>query len=172
MTVSAILSPHGGVNSGVLVTPGGTPIVPDWLQQEVFTATSGRGKLEWVNGLVAYYGLKVRWRPEDPRREQVRSGDVPESAAFDLDQIFPQDYSPQDIASYVRHNWGDGARMSASDAAKVAEAAVRRQQETQAGHIERFTHESTERSKNESSHAKRVRAGAESAHPMVHGADL
>lgn len=167
--MSGLLS-LGGSTPGVLVTPGGTPIVPDWLQQDVSQATNGRGKIEWMGGAhLAYYALKVRWRPEDPRRERVRQGEIPESAAFDLDQVFPKTYSPADIASYVRANWGDRAAMSSSDAARVAEDAVRRQQGTQQANVEQFTHDSTERSARESGHAKRVRAGAESAHPMVSG---
>lgn len=158
------------MNSGVLVTSEGTPIVPDWLQRDVYAATSGRGKVEWIGGaFMAYYGLKVRWRGDDPRRERVRTGEVPEAAAFDLDQVFPRDCSLEDIASYVRNNWGDRAAMSASDAAQYAESAVKRQQATQSAHIDRFTEDSTERSNHESLHAKRVRAGAESAHPMVSG---
>lgn len=170
MTVSGLLSLAGGGNSGMLVTPGLTPVVPGWLQAEVTEATNGRGRIEWIGGAhIAYFGLKVRWRGEDPRRERVRSGEIPEAAAFDLDQVFPKDYSAADIASYVREHWGDRAALSPRDAEQIAEAAVQRQQATQAQHIDRFTEASVAASKRESLYAKRVRAGAESAHPMVSG---
>lgn len=167
--MSGLISLSGGVNSGVLVAPGGTPIVPQWLQQEVYQATSRRGKIEWMDGaFVAYYALKVRWRESDPRWQHVREGHMPESAAFDLEQVFPKEFSTQDIASYIRANYGE--RAAAPDQAeKVAEAAVRSQQDATNANIDRFTQESVEQSARESSHAKRVRAGAESAHPMVSG---
>lgn len=170
MTVSGLVSlTGGGVNPGVLVTPGLTPIVPDWLQQEVYEATNRRGKIEWIGGAhIAYYGLKVRWRSDDPRWMAVRQGQVPESAAFDLEQVFPKDYSPQDIASYIRANYGERAANPA-DAETIAEAAVKAQQDATTQNIERFTQASVEQSARESSHTKRVRAGAETAHPMVSG---
>lgn len=149
--------------------------MPDWLQQEVYAATNRRGRIEWIAGAhVPYFGFKVRWREQDPRWVNVREGRMPERDAYDLEQVFPRNCSMEDIAGYVRANYGErAAAQTQADAAQQAERIVDAQRkahaDVKAANIDRVTQSSVDRSLRESSHAKRVRAGAESAHPMVSG---
>lgn len=137
-------------------------------------AISPRLKIEWITGaLRPYWGLKVRWADGDPRWEHVRAGRMAEAQAFDLEQMFPPDCSALDMAAYVEQRWGEQHRTTGAEAAREAERiasdTARAQQAQKADNIDRVVESSTERSARESSHAKRVRAGAESAHPMVPG---
>lgn len=160
---------------GVLVTPGGVPIVPDWLQSEVYAITNRRGRVEWIAGAhTPYFGFKVRWRENDSRWNHVREGRMPSEQAYDLEQMFPRDCSMQDIAAYVRNHYGERqAAMTHADIVDEAERIVESARQQHAGitngNIDRFTHDSTERSARTSRHERLVRAGAEQAHPMVSG---
>lgn len=171
--MSAILSPFRP-SPGVLVTPGGVPVVPDWLQQEITQVTDGRGRVEWIAGVhQPYFGLKVRWRQGDPRWQMVNENRMPASAAFDLEQMFPRDCSMNDIAAYVRAHWGDRNAMTKQDAAEEAERivteSVARQAVAKDAQVDALVTKGTQHFLDESDHLRRVRAGAESAHPMVSG---
>lgn len=171
--MSAILTPNRP-SPGVLVTPGGVPLVPDWLQKEITVATDGRGRVEWIAGVhQPYFGLKVRWRQGDPRWQHIYSGQMPESQAFDLEQMFPKDCSMNDIAAYVRAHWGERNALTKHDAAKeadrIVEASVASQSQAREAQVDALVEKGTQQHLSESNHLRRVRAGAESAHPMVSG---
>lgn len=170
--MSQIITPNRPA-PGVLVTPGGVPIVPDYLKQRM-AALSDRISIEWIAGVhKPYFGLKVRWRNGDPRWEHVREGRMPASAAFDLEKMFPSDCPMSDIAAYVEAHWGDRNAMTAADAAKEADRivteAVVRQQQAKNAQVDTLVERGTQQHLSESDHLRRVRAGAESAHPMVSG---
>jgi hypothetical protein len=147
-------------------------MVPAWLQEEIHAATEGRGRVEWIQGAHRpYFGLKVQWPLGDPRWEYVRSGQMSDRNAFDLEQMFPEDCSPNDMASYVRSRWGDRARVAdpAKEAARMVDAAQAHQDSVRERNVEQVIAESTDRYAHETPHSRKVRAGAESAHPMVSG---
>lgn len=149
-------------------------MVPDWLQSDIHAATDGRGRVEWIAGVhQPYFGLKVRWRAGDPRWQQVNEGRTPASAASDLEKMFPRDCAMSDIAAYVRAQWGDRNAMTRADAAKAADAivdaSVAAQMHARESQVDALVERGTQQHLDESSHLRRVRAGAESAHPMVSG---
>lgn len=157
---------------GVLVTPGGVPVVPGWLQDKVSGLTDGRARVEWIAGAHRpYFGLKVRWRSGDPRWEHVRTGQMPAAMAFDLEKMFPGDCSPNDMAAYVESLWGERVvpQNLAAEAERIVTESVVQQAKAKADHVDRLVETGTERHLSESPHLRRVRAGAEAAHPMVSG---
>ncbi len=161
-----------GVSSGVLTTPGGVPLVPEWLNVEVGKATEGRGRVEWLTGAhQPYFGLKIQWSSGDPRWVHILEGRMPESAAFDLEQMFPKDCSINDMASYVRDRWGDRARSTntAQDAERIVNESLKAQATVQNDNILATVDRATQHHHDESEHLRNVRAGAEQAHPMVRG---
>ncbi len=95
-----------------LMDAGGDPVpspsVVARLQQ-----LSPRFGLRWVNGPLGYFALTVRWAPEDPRWEHVRTGALPEHMAFDLEHTFPRTVAVDEIASYVEARWASGAASRA-----------------------------------------------------------
>lgn len=157
---------------GVLVTPGGVPIVPESVQQEIAALTNGRGRVEWIAGAwKPYFGLKVRWRGEDPRWDEVRQGRFPAHMAFDLEKMFPEDCPTGEMVGYVRSQWGDRATPvdAAAEAERIVNASVKAQQDAQTENVNTLVERGTQQHLSESAHLRRVRAGAESAHPMVSG---
>ncbi len=156
---------------GVLVTPGGVPIPPPSVVRRL-AEISPRLSVEWIAGAwKPYWGLKIRWAQGDPRWEWVQTKRIPESAAFDLEQMFPDDCTTEDMVAYVEQRWGDRAHSS-NASAEAESAVIASHLQTTAAREEQIQATVTkgqERYLSESDHARRVRAGVESAHPMVPG---
>lgn len=148
-------------------------MVPQYLKERM-AQLSDRISIEWIAGAhKPYFGLKVRWRNGDPRWEQVRNGSFPARQAFDLEKMFPSDCSMQEMAAYVEAHWGDRNAITGADAAKEAERIVTesmvRQQQAQAAQVDQTVERGQRQFFDDTDHQRRVRAGAETAHPMVSG---
>ena len=98
-------------------------------------------------------------------------GRLPESHAFDIEQRFPRDCAPSDFVAYVRDRWGDRARSvdPAKEAERIVEEAKQNRRDVQESQVETVVGNSVQKVKDESDHMRRVRSGAERAHPMVSG---
>ncbi len=158
---------------GVLLTPGAVPVCPSWVQAELLKI-SPRLKVDWMSGNGVHspdWALKVRWPNDDPRWEHVRTGRIPESHAFDVEQRFPRDASPSDFVAYVRDRWGDRARSvdPAQEAERIVNEVRQNQHDVREGQVDQVVTQGTARLLGESDHTRRVRSGHERAHPMVSG---
>ncbi len=158
-------------SSGVLVTPGGVPVPPPSVSKRL-AEISPRLSVQWMSGAhKPYWALFVRWMPEDPRWEHVRSGQMPESAARDIEQMFPSDCGTEEMVAYVEQRWGDRARSTdvAKDAERIVNESLKAQSQVQEHLIADTVERGNAQHLAETSHSLRVRAGAEAAHPMVRG---
>ncbi len=146
---------------------------PSWVSAEL-AAISPRLKVEWMSGNGVHspdWALKVRWPNDDPRWEHVRTGRIPESHGYDVEQRFPRDASPSDFVAYVRNRWGDRARSvnPARDAERIVEAARANRRDVQEAQVDTVVEGSVQKVKDESDHLRRVKVGSERAHPMISG---
>lgn len=158
-------------SSGVLVTPGGVPIAPASVTRRL-AAISPRLSIAWMTGAHRpYWALFARWPDGDPRWEQVRQGQYPAALARDIEQMFPEDCGTEDMVAYVEQRWGDRARASnaSSDADRIVTDSLVAQAAVREGLIEETLDRAAQHFADESEHLRNVRAGAESAHPMVSG---
>ena len=160
-------------NASLLVSLRGDPVPPQSVVARLRALTGDKVKIEWVAGAhVPYWGYKKRWDDGDPRWQNVRTGQMSADSAYDLEMMFPQDCSVQDLAAYVESRYSETRHRSSSpsqDAEKMVEDAKRRMEQARESQVMTATTNSLERHERESRHALRVRAGAERAHPMVKG---
>ena len=118
-----------------------------------------------------YWALFARWPDGDPRWEQVRTGLYPAHLARDIEQMFPENCGTEEMAAYVEQRWGDRARSenASADAERIVRETVAAQDGVRDGLIRQTVDNATQHHEDESEHLRNVRAGAESAHPMVSG---
>lgn len=147
-----------------------TPLPP----QEVINdlrAIDPRFGLRWV-GLPTggYFALTKAWEERDPRRERMRSGELPRGSAFDIEHMFPHDCPTGEMAAYVRARYGPrNADNAAEQARRVGDAQVAQNAKAVDVALEAFDALSEQKVKDDTDHQRRLVAGADTAHPMVHG---
>lgn len=170
--MTSLLQPRG-LSSFVLVTSDGDPVPPQSVVTRLARDYGDALRIEWVRGWKPYFGLKKQWSSEDPRWQRVNTGELSPESAFDLEAMFPVDRTGEQMNAYLDNHYGERNRLSEADAAKEAErmavASVEGQRKQLDANVTKTAHESNERSVRESPHEKRVRAGAEEAHPIVPG---
>lgn len=128
----------------------------------------------FVEGMIGgYWALTEKWRPRDPRRERIQSGEIPADKDFDIKHLFPRDLPMESIAAYVETHWGprNSSRTPAEEAARQAEA---REKVKAAKHEEKmntFDEEQEYKVIHTTDHERRLLGGdtTETAHPMVAG---
>lgn len=128
--------------------------------------------IEWVPGQqfgVAYFGIFTRWAPGDPRWERVRTGELPESKARDMVQMFPRECAVADMAAYIEHRWGERNRPqnASAEADRLVAEQARLHEEAIRENTERAVEGANERSARSSTHELALRAGVGEANAQV-----
>lgn len=163
---------------------GGGPTVLNHLGQPVpptdvierLARIDERLSIEWVDGAwgASYFGLFERWKQGDKRWERVQNGELPESKARDLIQMFPRSCPAPEMAAFVEQRWGSRAQPKdpKAEADRMIAEAQKLYAQVKEQNIQAVVDNSVERFDRESAHDRRLRGGQDDAHPMVSGHDF
>lgn len=165
-----------GDTRATFITPHGDPIPPSELVRVVEEAGAKSGltlTVEWLNGAwgTSSFVVKQRWPQGDPKWQRVQCGECAEANAFDVIFRFPAEMRTGDMVGMVRDKFGY-VRDPRAEAERLMAEAQRLYAQAEASAVDRAVEQGTQRILDESDHARLVRAGAERAHPMVHGTDF
>src|SRR6185369_6917680 len=168
-------SPERHVIAGVtdlLVTPRGDPVPPRELV-DALAARHPRFRIEWVKGAWGTSGFAVKemWRDDDRRREEIHRGDRDPESAFDVVARFPVGCPTSQMLSWIENNLGFVVDP-VKEAQRRVDEAQKALADAQSKQTDAAVETGTQRYLDESDHLRQVRAGAESAHPMVSGHDF
>lgn len=169
---SHLILPFGGgaPASGALVSMRGEP-VPSPEVERVLRTADERWFLTFAPLPKPHWNVCERWRPDDQRRRMIRDGLLPPDADFDVLCYCPFGVRADEALGYIEQRL-----VRVTDARKQAEAAqaaiYKAQAETRQRIKDDHRAEVIHQAKNTTPHQMRVLAGAESAHPMIQGADL
>lgn len=159
--------------SSIILNAQGDPEAPTYVV-DALRRLSPRFGLRLVKSFAGHYwNLDEEWKDGDPRWAMVQSGQVARANARDIIQMFPKDCPVDAFAAYIRNRWGPRAIEDPKKEAEKAVAEVKKQhKELKENQMDNFMVRQEEQVKGMSDHQRRVLAGAETAHPMVHGFDL
>lgn len=119
----------------------------------------------------SYWAIQRTWDEHDPRRAGIQRQEIPPDAAQDIVAMLPGDVSPDEAGQFVERYFVKSADPKA-DAVRMAAEAVKREQEAQAKQLEQFMAAQEEDVRTTTDHDRRLMVGADTAHPMVAGADF
>ncbi len=115
--------------------------------------------------------ISEQWKMNDPRWKEVQEGKRDPTKTFDIIHRFAGDTRQDDIIGFIENNMAV-VQDPVKEAERAVERAMKRLADVQAAATEKVVEQGTQRILDESDHLRRVRAGAESAHTMVPGADF
>jgi len=157
--------------TGLLVTPNARLEVPPVALARLREADP-RLNMRFIPSVAgSYWAITREWAENDPRRAAVQQGLVDPAFTNDIVATLPGDCSPQEAGAFVERFFvksddpkGDAVRRAA-EAVKATEASQKKQLET-------FLAEQEDVTRTTTAHDRRLLVGADTAHPMVPGADL
>lgn len=158
-----------------IVNNRGEPVPPSDVVERL-RRIDERLSIEWVEGAwgASYFGLFERWKQGDRRWERVQNGEIAEAKARDLIQMFPRSCPAYEMAAFVEQRWGSRAipKDPKKEADRLVEEANRLYQQAREQTVQGVVETSMDKFAEESTHTIRLRAGTETAHPMVSGHDF
>jgi hypothetical protein len=119
----------------------------------------------------AHWNVCQRWRDDDQRRRLIRDGVVARDADFDILCFCPADVRAEDALAYIEQRLvrvTDARKQAAREQDAIYRAQADARQRTTDDHRADVIHQASRMT----SHDARVLAGADTAHPMIQGADL
>lgn len=130
-------------------------------------------RLEWLDAAWGMSGfvLKEQWKANDPRWQEVQEGKRDPQKTFDVVHRFDADTRQDDILAFIQNRM-TYVRDPVKEAERMIQEGMRRLEAAQNVHINRAVDTGVQRIMDESDHTRAVRAGLETAHPMVSGADF
>jgi hypothetical protein len=169
---SSLILPFGGgaPTSGALVSLRGEPI-PSPEVERVLRLADPRWFLKFAPLPKPHWNVCQRWLPDDQRRRLIRDRVLAPDADFDVLCYCPPDVSADEALSYIEKRLvrvTDARQQAEREQAAIYQAQEAMRQRIRDDHRAEVIHQA----KNTTPHQMRVLAGAETAHPMVHGADL
>jgi hypothetical protein len=129
-------------------------------------AIDPRLSMRWVDGVLSYWAITEQWLPNDPRREQIKKGELRADADFDIKGFLPTDCSPAEVEGYIANNWVrvTDARKQAED---IVEGVKAENLKRQAEIHEAFADEQAEKGAKTTKHELEVQAGLATANAQI-----
>lgn len=170
--MSSIILPFGGSapTSGALVTVRGEP-QPSPEVERVLRMADERWFLKFAPLPKPHWNVCQRWLPDDQRRRLIRDCILPRDAAFDVLCYCPADVRADEALAYIEQRLvrvTDARKQAKLEQDAIYRAQAESRQRVKDDHRAEVIHQASRMT----SHEARLLAGAEAAHPMVHGADL
>ena len=119
----------------------------------------------------SYWVITRDWLPDDPRRAAIQAGQMDPAYANDIVATLPGEVGPQEAGAFVERFFVKSADPKADAVRRVAEQ-VAQQEKAQKEQLVEFINAQSEKAAEMTSHDRLLLAGAETAHPMVSGADF
>lgn len=160
----------GAPSPGVLVASSGVPVPPVEVERALERADP-RWFLKFMPHPKPHWAVCERWRDNDPRRQLVRNGTIPMTAAFDMIANCPYGVTADEALSYLERKLvrvTDARRQAEREQAAIHKANDDRRQSVKDELRSDIEHQASRMT----SHEARLLGGGEAAHPMIHGADL
>lgn len=141
------------------------PIAPP-LAQAALHAVDPRFFLKWITGVLRYWAICERWRENDPRRERIRTGELPPDKDWDAIGYLPLGCSVEEVEGYVLREFVrvTDPKKQAND---MVEQIKKENEDQQAKLKEAFTNEQGERGAKTTKHELLVQAGLETANAQI-----
>lgn len=140
--------------------------VPPPLAQAALKAVDPRFFLRWVNGVLKYWAICERWRDNDPRRERIRTGELPSNADWDVIAYLPLGCSAEEVEGYILREF---VRVTdpKKQANEMVEQVKKENEDQQSKLKEAFVNEQGERGAKTTKHELLVQAGLETANAQI-----
>ena len=119
----------------------------------------------------SYWVITREWVADDPRRAAIQRGEMDPAFANDIVATLPGDVGPQEAGAFVERYFVKSDDPKSDAVRRVAEQ-VAAQEKANKEQLVEFINSQSEKAMEMTSHDRLLLAGAETAHPMVSGADF
>lgn len=158
------------MGSPIVLTPGRIEPPPAALAR--LREVDPRLSMRFVPSVAGSYWVITRdWLPDDPRRAAIQQGQMDPAFANDIVATLPGEVGPAEAGAFVERYFVRSADPKADAVRRVAEQ-VAQQAKAQKEQLVQFINDQSEKAAQMTSHDRMLLAGAETAHPMVGGADF
>lgn len=159
-------------SQGGLLTVDGKPQLSPSVEQAL-AERFPTYRITWLDAAWGMSGWMIseQWKANDPRWREVQEGKRDPRKTFDTIHRFGADTRQDDILGFIENNMAQ-VPDPVKEAERAVELAMKRLQDAQERATNAVVEQGTQRIMDESDHTRAVRAGLETAHPMVSGANF